>query len=187
MKTIKLVMIGMLSSMSLALMWVGFPIIPIAPYLKYEPSDIPLMIASMMYGPLTGLIALVIKNSLYFFVHGGNIFGIFMNFCASGTFLLMMSLFYKKTNIFVSAGIGTIAMALITIPLNVIIVPLEFGMDVKKVWAMILPVYIPFNLVKGSLNTILFILVWSQIKKRVYSSSLADRKLLKSEGDAFES
>jgi riboflavin transporter len=171
MKTTKLVILGMLSAMSLVLMWVGFPIIPIAPYLKYEPSDLPLMIASIIYGPLSGVLTLTIKNFLYFFVHGGNIFGIFMNLCASTTFLLTMSFFNKKTNIIVSAGLGSVAMALITIPLNVIIVPLEYGMEIKKVWALILPVYIPFNLIKGSLNTILFILIWSQIKKRVYRAS----------------
>lgn len=41
MRTHKLVVMAMLSSMSLDLMWLGFPLIPIAPYLKFEPGYVP--------------------------------------------------------------------------------------------------------------------------------------------------
>lgn len=166
MSTTKLVFLAMLSAISFILMWLGFPIIPIAPYLKFEPSDVPLMLATVIYGPFAGLLALSAKNLLYFLLHGGNIFGIFMNFSASATFLLVLSFFYKRTHFIISAGLATVALALIMIPLNVIIVPLQFGMAFEQVWALVLPVYIPFNLIKGCLNTALFILIWSLINKR---------------------
>lgn len=172
MVTKKFVFLAMISAMSFILMWISIPIIPVAPYLKFEPSDVPLLIASVIYGPLAGVMALAVKNFLYFLLHGGSIFGIFMNFCASATFLLVTMYVYKKANLIISAGLGTIAMALMMIPLNVIIVPLEFGLQFQQVWALLLPVYIPFNLIKGCLNTVLFILIWSLIKKRVLKPSI---------------
>lgn len=166
MSTYKLVFLAMLSAISFVFMWLGFPIIPIAPYLKFEPSDVPLMMATIIYGPLAGVLALTVKNMLYFLLHGGNIFGIFMNLSASATFLLVTSFFYRRMHLIVSGGLGTIAMALVMIPLNVIIVPLQFGMTFEQVWPLVLPVYTPFNLIKGCINTVLFILVWSLINKR---------------------
>lgn len=161
----KLVFLAMIGALSFVLMWFGFPIIPAAPYLKFEPSDVPLMLATIAYGPVAGIMALTIKNLMYFLLHGSNIFGIFMNFCASATFLLVGYFVNKKMNFAVSGGAGAIAMALVMIPLNMIIVPLEFGLPLEKVQALLLPVYIPFNLIKGSLNTVLFILLWSVLKK----------------------
>lgn len=165
MSSSKLVFLAMLSAISFVLMWFGFPIIPIAPYLKFEPSDVPLIIATVAYGPLAGLMTLTVKNLLYFLLHGGNIFGIFMNFSASATFLCVTALFYRRLHFIISAGLGTVFMALIMIPLNVIVVPLQFGIPFAQVWALMLPVYIPFNLIKGCLNTALFLLIWPLIKK----------------------
>jgi riboflavin transporter FmnP len=162
----KLVFLAMTAALSFVLMWFGFPIIPIAPYLKFEPSDVPLMIATVTYGPTAGVLALTVKSLMYFLLHGGSIFGIIMNFFASATFLLVISYVNKKMNFAVATGAGSIAMALVMIPLNMIIVPLEFGVAFEQVWALILPVYIPFNLIKGILNTVFFVLIWSVLKNR---------------------
>ncbi|WP_419880363.1 ECF transporter S component [Peribacillus sp. B-H-3] len=162
----KLVFLGMAGALSFVLMWLGFPIIPAAPYLKFEPSDIPLMIATIVYGPVAGLMALTVKNLIFFITNGSSIFGIFMNFCASATFLLVMSFVNKKINIVVSGVAGSIAMALIMIPLNMMIVPIEFGTPFKEVQSLLLPVYIPFNLIKGVLNTVFFVILWSVLKNR---------------------
>ncbi|MEH7254880.1 hypothetical protein V7111_22485 [Neobacillus niacini] len=90
-----------------------------------------------------------------------------MNFCASGTFLLAFSYASKKLILPIAGGLDAIARALVMIPLNMIIVPFEFGMSFEKVWVLMLPVYIPFNLIKGALNTAIFIAVWSLLTKRV--------------------
>ncbi|RFU65161.1 ECF transporter S component [Peribacillus glennii] len=162
----KLAFLGMIGALSFVLMWFGFPILPAAPYLKFEPSDVPLMIATIAYGPIAGILALTVKNLMYFLLHGSNIFGIFMNFMASATFLLVVSFVNKKMNMAVAGGAGAVAMALVMIPLNLIIVPLEFGIPFEQVSSLLLPVYIPFNLIKGCFNTFLFILLWSVLKNR---------------------
>jgi riboflavin transporter len=56
--------------------------------------------------------------------------------------------------------------SLFMIPMNMIIVPLEFGVSFEQVSALLLPVYIPFNLIKGLFNTVLFVLLWSALKNR---------------------
>lgn len=160
----KIVMLSMFASISYTIMWLGISIIPIAPFLKYEPSDVPLMMATLMFGPHAGLLALITKELLYFLIHGGNILGIIMHFFAAATFILTMYFFVKRTNLIVSGIIATIAMAIVMIPLNMIIVPLQFGTPFENVWALMLPVYIPFNLIKGALNTVILVFVWSMVK-----------------------
>lgn len=166
MSTSRIVFLSMLSAMSFVLMWLSIPVFPPAPYLKYDPSDLPLLLATIIYGPFAGLMTLAVKNTMYFLLHGGNIFSILMNFSASATFLLVTSFFYKRINLIVSGSAGAVAMALIMVPMNMVIVPLIHGVPFEKVWALMLPIYIPFNLIKGCLNVTLFLLTWKVIQKR---------------------
>lgn len=158
----------MLVAMSFIVMWFGMPIIPIAPFLKFEPSDVPLLLAAVLYGPFAGFLAILAKNMLYFMIHGGSIFGIFMSFFASLTFVLVTVFLHRKMNLILAAVFGSIALALVMIPLNLIIVPLQFGTPFENVWKMLLPVYLPFNLIKGALNTTIFSIVYSFIKNRQF-------------------
>src|SRR5699024_1318634 len=131
------------------------------PFLKFEPSDVPLLLAAVLYGPFAGFMAILAKNILYFLIHGGNIFGIFMSFFASLTFILVTVFLLRKLNIILAAVFGTIALGLIMIPLNLIIVPLQFGIPFENVWKLLLLVYIPFNLLKVTLNMAIFMMVYS--------------------------
>jgi riboflavin transporter FmnP len=160
-----MVILSMFAAFSTILMWFNSPILPGAPYLKFEVSDVPLLIATIIYGPIGGVIALTVRTILYFLLHGGNIFGIFMNYIAALTFILTFSFLYKKANTIVASIFGTMAMTLVIIPLNIIIVPLEFGLSFEQVWALMLPVYIPFNLIKGALTSVVLIISWSIIRR----------------------
>ena len=85
-KTTKLCIMGMLSALSIVLVFlVRIPILPEAPYLEYDPADIPILISSYLYGPISGLAVTLIVCILQgiTFSSGSGIIGIIMHFFAS--------------------------------------------------------------------------------------------------------
>ena len=45
--------LGMLTALSVVLTWlIHFPIFPGAPFLEYDPADIPILIGTFTFGPL---------------------------------------------------------------------------------------------------------------------------------------
>ena len=61
--TVKLAKMGMLIGISIILVvLIHVPIIPAAPYLEYDPADIPIFIGTFAFGPLAGLILTIIVS-----------------------------------------------------------------------------------------------------------------------------
>ena len=50
----------------------GIKLIPGASYLKYDPSGGVILLCGLLLGPAAGLECTLVKNILYFLVHGGS-------------------------------------------------------------------------------------------------------------------
>ncbi|MGI5850298.1 MAG: ECF transporter S component [Christensenellales bacterium] len=167
--------LSVLTAFSIVLMLlIHFPIFPAAPYLEYEPMDVPILIAGFVYGPLAG-IAVTIVSSL---IQGltvsaavGGWVGILMHFIASGTLVIVASFIYRKNHSLKGAIIGliagTIAMAAIMIPANLIFTPVFNGIPVDAVKALLLPIIIPFNLVKAGINAVVTFIIYKPLRRFV--------------------
>ncbi len=161
MGTRTVVELGVLVALSLVLMFtVNVPLMPAATYLKYDPGDVPLSLVALRAGPGPAVLALAVKNVLYVMLKGGrNPLGIVMNLVASGTFLLVLGTVYRvrpgRGGLVGAAVAATVSMAAVMVPANAVGVPLIHGTSLQRVWALMLPVYVPFNLIKGSLNGLL--------------------------------
>jgi riboflavin transporter FmnP len=58
---VKVAMLGVLSALAVVLMFfVRFPILPIVPFMEYDPGDVVGLIAGFLYGPVEGLIVIII-------------------------------------------------------------------------------------------------------------------------------
>jgi riboflavin transporter FmnP len=169
----KIATMGVLTALSLVLMYViRFPIIPAAPYLKYEPADIPMLIGALLFGPLAGLAVTAVEATIQtlLFAEGGLV-GLVMHLIATGTFVVTAGLIYKKMHDRKGATIGlicgTIAMTLIMIPLNLVIQPNFYGVPIETVKSLLIPAIIPFNLIKAGLNSVVTFIVYKSISKVV--------------------
>jgi riboflavin transporter FmnP len=61
--TIKLAKMGMLVAISVILVYfIHFPIFPAAPFLEYDPADIPIFIGTFAFGPLAGFTLTVVTS-----------------------------------------------------------------------------------------------------------------------------
>ncbi len=168
-KTRQLVNMAVLVTAATILMViVQIPLFPSAPFLKYDPSDIPLLIGGFWFGPLPGIIMVFMKAFLFLLIKGAEgPIGAFQNFMASGSFVFFASLYYQKARTrrgaIVALFLGSLAMTLIMIPTNYIVLPI-WGIPKEIVPGFILKISTPFNLVKGLLSSIFTYLLYKRVK-----------------------
>jgi riboflavin transporter FmnP len=167
----KMAVAGILCALSLALVAIlRFPIIPSAPYLIYEPGDIPILIASFVLGPVYGLAMTVVVALLQFLIFNAKDgpFGFIMHLIATGTLVVVASLIYGKIRTFkgsIIALVGAaISMVVVMALANVILSPIFYGMPKEAVIALLPTAIIPFNLIKAGINCFVTFLVYKAIK-----------------------
>ncbi|PAE24423.1 MULTISPECIES: ECF transporter S component [Bacillaceae] len=173
-----MVAIGMLSSISYVLMLLNFPIPPFPQFLMIDFSDIPALIAALIFGPAAGILVELIKNILDYFMTGsatGVPVGHIANFAAGILFVLPTYYVYSKlkTKKGMTFGlvIGTIVMAVIMSVLNyLVILPaytffLNFpAMSAPEMRTMIVTGILPFNILKGLIISIVFMLIFTRMR-----------------------
>lgn len=170
-KIIRLCVMAMLTALSIVLVYtVRMPLIPAAPFLEYDAADIPVLIGSMMLGPVSGIIILLavcIIQALTVSASSGWI-GFVMHFIASSVLVLTASLIYKKkqttASLVIGLIIGSIAMTAVMIPLNLLFTGIFLGAGVETVVGMLIPAIIPFNLLKAGINSVVTFAVFTPIK-----------------------
>lgn len=173
------VAIGMLSSLSFILMLIKFPIPPFPAYLTVDFSDIPALIAAFMFGPVAAIIVELIKNAIDYLMIGseaGIPIGNFANFIAGIVFVLPTYFVFKrlkmKKGLAVSLVVGTLFMAVFMSALNYLaILPayiLLLGgdpMSTAELRQLVVVAILPFNIIKGLLVTVIFLLIYSRMKE----------------------
>lgn len=165
--TRQLVNMAVLVALALVLM-VTIQIPLLTDFLKYDPSDVPMLIGGFWFGPLAGAVMVFVKAFLYLFVKGvSGPIGAFQNFMASGSFVFFAALYYSRdrsrSGALKALVIGTLAMTLIMIPTNRVILPI-WGVPEHLVMGTIWTAITPFNLIKGTINSILTFIVYKKVK-----------------------
>lgn len=187
-KTQKITTVGILSALAIIVaLAFGIPLMPAAPFLKYDPKDVVIVIAAFIYGPHVSIIMSSICAVLEVIFKGGNIIDIIMNIVASASFCLGASYIYKqnktKKGAIIGLATGTLLMVLTMSVWNYIFTPIYTGMDRSVVAAMIPTVIIPFNLIKALLNVSLVLILY----KRVVNFLRKRNMIAKSESSDQES
>ncbi|HHY41525.1 MAG TPA: ECF transporter S component [Thermoanaerobacterales bacterium] len=162
----------MLSALAVLLMFlIRFPLIPAAPFLEYDPGDIPALIAAFLFGPGAGVVVTLIVSLIQAMTvsAGSGWIGALMHFAATGCMVTVAGIIYKRVHTFKGAIIamiaGSIAMTLVMIPLNLIFTTKFMNVPIETVKAMLIPVIIPFNLLKASINSVLTVFVYKPVGK----------------------
>lgn len=166
--------LGIFTAISVALvLLIHFPIFPAAPYLEYDPADIPIYLITFMYGPVCGLIVTVIVSFIQGFTvsAGSGIIGVFMHIASTGTYVVVAGFIYKQFRTFESAlfsmGVASITLVAVMALWNIVLTPLYTGMPREAILKLIFPIIIPFNLIKVTINSVLTLILYKQTKKLV--------------------
>ncbi len=160
-------MLTQMAALSIILVYaIHFPIFPAAPFLEYDPADIMLTVGAFLYGPAAGLLltAVVCVIQGVTVSASSGIIGILMHLVASGGYVLLAGLVYKrykslKGSIFAVAA-GTLTRCVTMLIWNILLTPVFMGVPAEAVYAMLLPVILPFNLIYASANSIVSVVVY---------------------------
>lgn len=158
MRTKKIVLVSILTALSIILsITIYFPILPQAPYLLYDPGDIPLLLISTKIGVVDSVLStLIVSILMALFTGQGGPIGALMHFLATGTLVTVAGLIYRRTkNLIISLISGTISMAGIMVIANIIFTPIYLGVPRSTIYPLLLPVIVPFNLIKAGLNSMI--------------------------------
>lgn len=173
------VTIGMLSGLAFVLMLIKFPIPPFPPYLTVDFSDIPALIAALMFGPVAAILVELFKNIIDYIVIGseaGIPIGNIANFLAGITFVLPSYYVYKrlkaKKGLIVSFIVGTLFMAVFMSLLNYFaVLPAYIAllgwdpMSASALRQLVVTAVLPFNILKGLIIAIIFMIIYSRLGK----------------------
>lgn len=170
----KLTVMAMLVAISVVLVYfIHFPIFPAATFLEYDPADIPILIGAFAYGPVAGIILTVVASviqGLTVSAHSG-LYGVLMHIIATSVLVLVAGTIYKfkhtKAGAVLGLVLGTLLMGLTMMVANHFITPYFMGAPVAVVDAMLLPVILPFNLIKAGVNSIVTFLVYKAVSRHI--------------------
>lgn len=179
--TKKTVMIGMLSALAFIFTCLGNLIpIKVAGFLDYDPKDIIIVIAGFIMGPAAALLISVIVSLIELItISTTGVIGLAMNIISTSFFACTASLIYRKNRTFKGAVIGlvcgVVAMCAAMLLWNYLITPLYMDVERVAVAKMLPTVFLPFNLIKGSLNAALAMLLYKPVVKAMRSARLIEK------------
>lgn len=156
----KMVLLAMLAAVSYML--VSLVRIPVVLFLKYEPKDVVITIGGFLFGPMASFIisALVSLLEMVTISETGPI-GCIMNLLSTCSFACTAAFIYKRKHTLPGAvlglTVGSLVMVCTMMLWNWLITPLYMGGDREAVEALLLPAFLPFNLLKAGLNTALIL------------------------------
>jgi riboflavin transporter FmnP len=160
-KTKKLTMLAMLAAVAYVSMLAAKPLppmFPAVPFLSYDPKDIALALGGMLFGPVAGVGTSVLVCALQFITIGETgIWGLLMDIVSSVSFVFPASIIYKYRRKLSGAALGlgsaAIFSTVVMLLWNYLIVPVYTPSITREVVAgMLLPGFMPFNLIKSTLN-----------------------------------
>jgi len=137
-------------------------------FLSFDLKDVVIVIGGFMMGPLTAAVITVIVSLVEMLtISSTGPIGFVMNVLASCAFACTASIIYKRDRSMKGAVMGLIAGVLLMTGLmllwNWLITPLYMKVPRETVVAMLLPVFLPFNLVKGGMNAALAMLLYKPV------------------------
>ncbi|MDQ0271119.1 ECF transporter S component [Cytobacillus purgationiresistens] len=171
------VAIGMLSSIAYILMLLNFPLPPFPNFLMIDFSDIPALIAALIFGPIAGILVELFKNVLDYFMTGsatGVPVGHVANFIAGIMFILPTYYVYNKLKtkkgmtigLIIGSGVMAVTMSLLNYYVFLPAYTMFLNMPVMSAPEMkstVVAFILPFNFIKGILITSVFLVLFTKL------------------------
>lgn len=169
-----LVQVSILGGLAYLLTYLSVPILPMAPYMKLDFGDIPILLATVLLSTRSGLIVALLRAVLYFVFTGVsliNLIGISALLIASLTIVLSVTLVNKlvqnHAKYVIMVLFETVMLTLVMSVLNYfVITPLYINLTGFKLSFSLLDSVLytvaPFNIIKGLFIGIVFVIVYNR-------------------------
>jgi len=179
--TKKLTTLAMLSALAflLALLFHYLPVpplVPAAPFLKFEPKDVVITIGGFLYGPLAVIPMALAVGLMEMPFSATWLYGLIMNVASTCAFACTAALIYKLKRTIVGAGAGlaagVVAVVAVMIPLNYLITPFFMGVPRHVVVAILVMGIGLFNFVKYALIAAITMQLYIPLKAALLKAKL---------------
>ena len=171
-------MVGMLSAYAYVLTLIG-KVVPIRfnDFLQYDPKDAVIVISGFALGPLASLFVSVIVAFLELItISSTGVIGFLMNVLSSVSFACIAAFIYKHRKSLGGAVFALTVSSVVTVGAmvlwNYLVTPVYMGVPREVVAGMILPVFLPFNVIKCGLNASLAMLIYKPFVQAMRSVKL---------------
>ena len=168
MDTRTMVSIAMLTGIAYIVMLLS-KLMPSVMFLDFDFKDVVVCIGGFTFGPFAAAIIsiLVAFIEMLTISHTGPI-GFIMNVLATCAFSCTACFIYKKVHskkgAVLGLACGVACLVAVMLLWNYLITPIYMGMDREEIVVpMLIPVFLPFNLVKGGLNMALILLLYKPV------------------------
>ncbi len=177
---------GILSAVAIALMYLEFPLPLMPAFLKFDFSEVPVLLAAFSMGPLSAIAVELVKNLAHLPVTMTGGVGELANFlvgaCFVGTAGWVYRLYKTRKGALAAMGFGTLALIaggvvinyFITLPFYIQVMEFPLGaiigevekagnMIVDGMFTLLLYVFVPFNLFKGVVISLVVYLLYKRL------------------------
>lgn len=160
------------------------PLVPAAPWLRYDAGDVPVLVAAFSLGPGPGLAVAALKSLLFAMFHPSPenlLLGVPMNFLCGGVFAYVAGSVYRRRRTrdgaLAAIVLGGISATIALVLANLLVVPIELRLFMPHLPEVpsallvhvVLVTTLPFNLIKCGLNGVLVFLLYKRISTSLTS------------------
>lgn len=164
--TRKIAAAGMLCALTYVVMAAGR--VPVVLFLKYDPSDIVVTLGGLIWGPMTAFaVSATVAVIEMLTVSDTGILGCIMNIVQTVSFACTAAALYQRRRTLGGAVAGLLAgcavMVAVMMLWNYFLTPLYMGYPREAVAELLLPAFLPFNLLKAGLNASVTFLLYKPV------------------------
>ena len=154
--------------------------VPVVLFLSYDPKDVIIALGGLIWGPMISFaVSLIVSFIEMITISSTGWIGLIMNVISTCSFACTAAFIYKKKRTLSGAVIGLAfgAVTAITVMMlwNYLITPLYMGYPREAVVELLLPAFLPFNLLKSGLNAALTFLLYRPVVSALKSTGLIDK------------
>ncbi len=148
-------------------------------FLNFDLKDVIVCIAGFLFGPLAAAgISLVVSLIEMVTISSTGLWGLLMNVLSTCAFACTAAYIYqrKKTikNAIVGLVVGIVLMAVVMLLWNYLITPIYMKVPREQVVGLLIPIFLPFNLIKGGINATLTVLLYKPIVNALRKAKLVE-------------
>ena len=176
--TKQLVTLAMLSAIAYAVMFMSKALPSVNGFLDFDFKDVIICVGGFIYGPLAAaLMSILVAFIELVTISSTGLWGFLMNCLATCAFCCTACYVYKKRHTqrgaVLGLALGVVCLVVVMLLWNFLITPIYTGYPREVVTAMLLPVFLPFNLAKGGMNMAVTLLLYKPIVTTLRRANLA--------------
>lgn len=164
----KLATLAMITCLAYVVMLVSKLMPSVNGFLDFDFKDVVICIGGFVYGPAAAAaVSLVVAFIEMITISSTGPWGFLMNFLATASFCCTACFIYKKHHTMKGAVIGlvtgVICLVVVMLLWNYLVTPIYQSMPREAIADLLLPVFLPFNAVKGGMNLAATLLLYKPV------------------------